>query len=133
MAMIAEAMAEAINAVATRVYEQSQVEVPRGDNPRDQVRHDVTLAESGRYPGNDPELAATPTRLEATVTYDAEYAMAQHEGVALMHRASGEVPWVVTNYTTEGTKSHYLEDPLKAEIGGLEAAVGLAVQARLAL
>lgn len=120
--MAREAMALALNELATEVYEISQKEVPKSGTAAETNRFGQTLAESGKYPGNDPEAVATPQKLEASVTYDQAYARAQHEGKMTYESRGGKpVAWEVHSYTTAGTKSHYLSDPFKACWPKLEA------------
>jgi hypothetical protein len=132
-AMVAEEAALAINVLAEQVYLESQVQVPKSGDERTVERHGATLAESGVYPGNQPELGATPAKLEATVGYDSDYAHAQHEGFARQQRENGEVEWHVAEYTTPGTKSKFLEDPFKGAMAQLEEAIGMRIKARLGL
>lgn len=138
------AAAEGINDFANAIAERSLEEVPREDDE---------LADSCRYPENDPDHAATEHHLEATVEYDTVYAIAQHEGMATMHHHHPIVPrtkggflegffedtkkfkevtieWVAEHYTVPGTKSHYLSDPYKAELPFFEEHVYERVQAR---
>lgn len=125
------AMASALNEVANRVFDQSQIEVPKGDPAKN--HNGETLEESGRAPSNNPEYAATPDKLIATLSYDAPYAAAQHEGKAIIERDGEVINWQVAEYTTEGTKKKYLEDPLKAAIPELESTAITLVNADLGL
>lgn len=131
MARGLEGVAIGLNKLADEIYDLSQVEVPRGIFGS---RHSETLAESGKAPKNDPEYAANPEKLVATVSYgspEVQYAAAQHEGFAEMHRESGIVEWQVENYSTPGTKKKYLEDPFKARLPALEPVVAEAVRVAL--
>jgi len=132
-AIVAEEAAAAINVLAEQVYLESQVQVPKSGDERTLERHGATLAESAVYPGNQPELAATPAKLEATIAYESEYAHAQHEGFAQQERQNGQVEWKVEEYTTPGTKSKFLEDPHKVAAAQLEMAIGMRIKARLGL
>ena len=75
------------------------------------------LRRSAHGPVNDESSRATPHHLTAEVSFNTEYAAAQHEGMAIHH--DGTV-WVVRQYTTPGTKKKYLEDPFKAEAQNLD-------------
>lgn len=132
---IREGAADGINEWTNKLAELSLIEVPKGPRNRD-GEPDLALADSIRFPGNDPAHAAHADFLDATVEYDTDYAAAQHEGEAWMTRtdlAGGvyEVHWVVESYTTPGTKSHYLEDPLKAMLPFQEEYVAKHVRAVL--
>lgn len=115
---IREAAADGINEWINDLAELSLVEVPKGPRNRN-GEPDLNLAGSIRYPGNDPLMAAHAEDLDAQIVYLADYAAAQHEGIAVRHHVGRygiekDIVWVVKDYTTPGTKSHYLEDPLKA-------------------
>jgi hypothetical protein len=117
--------------MVAEVYELSQQEVPKSGTEDDRNRFGETLAESGKYPGNDPELAATPVNLIAQVLYDHPAARAQHEGHMVYERNGKSVTWVVHNYSTAGTKAHYLSDPFKAVWPKLEERVALRIREKL--
>jgi hypothetical protein len=108
-----------------------------------------TLRGTCQYPSNDPtgSHSATEDDLDAVVSYNTVYAAAQHEGAALQHRMHPVYPigdgqfrtntrvikprvieWVVKRYTTPGTKSHFLSDPLKAMAPRYERLIGLQVE-----
>lgn len=122
--------AEALNDYTDKIALMSQQEVPRND---------FDLADSMLAPDNDPGSRATPEDLDAEISYNTSYAAVQHEGEAVMvHRhpiipaagggffekvgepANIVIEWKAQSYTTPGTKSHYLGDPYKAMIPGLE-------------
>lgn len=128
-----EAAVAAVNAAADEVYQMSQIEVPKGYDDNSEERYGQTLEESGRGPFQDPGLMAIPEKIEAVVVYDQPYAHAVHEGWAMMSRATGEVLWAIKDFTTEGTKDHYLEDPLKAVVPKLELMAGVEFETRLGL
>lgn len=134
-----EVAADAINQFANTIANRSLREVPKGPREDSPYGHrgqfeEGSLAESIKAPFNDPESRADETYLTAWVSYDTVYAGVQHEGIAnMMHthpiipgklgffeKTSVEEPhlieWVVENYTTPGTKSHYLSDPYKAAV-----------------
>jgi hypothetical protein len=140
--------ASAVNQLAEDVFYASQVEVPKAQGEkaeRDIERHGETLAQSGRYGGGrggprggtsviarsrhvDLDLRATPEKLEAQVVYESDYALAQHEGVMEYERGGKAITWAAHNYSTPGTKSHYLSDPLKALAGNLPYIAGEMMQ-----
>lgn len=127
-----EAAADAINDWTNDLAALSLIEVPKGPHKHTGEPDDLALAESVRFPGNDPAMAATADDLDAYVSYDTVYAGVQHEGEAWMthHDEKGEpyeVFWKVEKYTTPGTKSHYLEDPFKSLIPSLESRVAAKV------
>lgn len=150
---------DAIDAFANRVAGRSLAEVPKGPRAGDDSAarehggefEAGSLAGSIRYPGNDPAMRCDPASdyFSAAIEYDTEYAVAQHEGIAVMihHHpvipgAQGffertdveqdiEIVWEVKNYTTPGTKSHYLSDPFKAAIPFMEDSVGRYIRDRL--
>lgn len=127
-ARIREAAADGINDWTNEVAKLSMEEVPKGPT-RHRDEGDLSLLDSIRYPGNDPAMAAHAEDLDAGISYDTVYAGVQHEGEAWMTRYDEagepyEIHWVVKKYTTPGTKSHYLEDPLKAMEPLLEEYIG---------
>jgi hypothetical protein len=120
------AMSEAINEILVEIYEMSQKEVPRSEDERAIERFGKTLAESGII------IKSTPETLVGTVEYDQPSAAAQHEGAMLYERDGKTIEWIVHQYTTEGTKSHYLSDPMKAMIPQIEIRASAKVEAMLA-
>lgn len=149
--------ARAINDFTNMIARESLIEVPKG--PREVNGGPYThageleegsLAASILYPDNDEGSRADPDWLWADISYNTEYAHAQHEGVMeyvrdrqVIHTSKGgfittdkEVPpvdilWKVENYTTAGTKSHFLSDPMKKHIPEMEEYVGTRIRAML--
>lgn len=124
------AMVNTLNVAARKIYEQSQIEVPksgahepRADSPDYPV---LSLQESGKV------VEATPESHVAQIVYDSPYAAAQEVGQMTYQTKTGaEVHWVAGGYTTPGTKSRYLEDPGKAILAQIPEE--LAIQGRIAL
>lgn len=67
----------------------------------------------------------------AVLRFATPYAAAQHEGSAIMLRASGPVRWTAREYTTPGTGKKYLERPLFAEIPAARETLDLSVKVAL--
>jgi hypothetical protein len=142
--VMARAAAQAMNAAADDLAAKSLDEAPL----------DVgTLRASCLYPSNDPtgEHSATEDDLDAMVSYNTVYAHAQHEGEALQHWIHPRVPiskhgvvvgfftdtsriqekevlWVARRYSTPGTKSHFLSDPLKAEAARYQTVIEISIE-----
>lgn len=145
---IREATLVAINKAAYEIYLQSQKEVPKAvgaELERSVERYGESLTMSGKYPGPvgakagrtgyktiRPELGATAENLEASVVYESPYALAQHEGEMVYQRDGKGIHWQAENYTTAGTKKHYLSDPAKAMIPLIPEMIGTAIEAVLA-
>lgn len=116
----------AINHIARKIYDESQLQVPRSQNhaeDRPAPYPDVPLAE------NSGIEEATPQDPTAQIWYSGVYAAAQHEGHMEYRNPRGnniEVEWVVEAYTTPGTKSKYLEDPLKMFIPAMTEETAIA-------
>lgn len=121
------AMINTLNVAAEKIFEQSQIEVPKsGDHQTGDNRPDYTLAESGRV------VYATPESPVAQIVYEDIYATAQEIGHMVYRRESGStVDWQASYYTTPGTKARYLEDPGKAILAQIPEE--LAIQGRIAL
>lgn len=141
------AAATALNQLADKVAADSVPEVPFEFGE---------LRASALYPGNDPGSQCSPDDLAAgaLASYNTVYAAAQHEGWAIQHRMHPVVPlfksgvlvgfytdtskidvheivWVVENYSEPGTKDHFLEDPLKANIPRMELFMAASISAEL--
>ena len=144
---IHEAAARALNQIADGIAADSERETP----------HDKgELRASALYPGNDPASRCEPDDLVsgAMVSYNTVYAAAQHEGWAEQHWIHPRVPiikggvlvgfytdtskiklkdviWVVKHHTEPGTKTHFLEDPLKAKTPRMELFMAASIDAEL--
>lgn len=79
------------------------------------------------------ELAATGalTAFYAEVRFSTEYAAAQHEGIALMHRAGHSWLWQARNYP-KGGGPKYLERPFDERASRYEAALAASIRPQLA-
>lgn len=116
-----ESAAIAINLVLIAAYVESQTQVPRDPEHDLKKPHEPALHTTGKHPGNDPEVAARwPTAsgmVEGMFGYDHPAALAQELGYMEMHSKNGvDYEWRVANYSTPGTKSHFVSDPGKAAL-----------------
>lgn len=108
----------ALNAVAQEIFDQSQIEVPKSQDHQLRPNDPGYPMEPLQQTGGINE--ATPENLTVEIYYDSPYATAQEVGMMEYTSRGGKpVEWEVENYTTMGTKAHYLEDPLKAALGKL--------------
>lgn len=122
-----EAAVDAINLGAGHVMSDSIDEAPLGPTVDEggDAQSTSTLRESAALE------EATREHLWATISYNTSYAAAQHEGVALQHRKGEIILWIVKHHTTPGTKTKFLEDPLKAFLPRFERFVARYVRKRL--
>jgi hypothetical protein len=123
-----DAVVEGVNLAAAHVMSDSIDEAPLGPGHQ-QGGHKLsgpsTLRESAKLD------EASRHHLWANLSYNTPYAAAQHEGVAEMHRNGTIIHWEVHHHTTPGTKTKYLEDPLKKFTPRFEAFLAAHVRDRL--
>lgn len=121
------AMVETLNAAASAIYEGSEKEVPKSEDHRmDRANYPSESLAEGAF-----IREATPESHVAQVVYQGPYAGAQEAGMMMYEDHAGKtVDWEVEQYTTEGTKSHFLEDAGKAVLGMIGEELG--IQGRIA-
>jgi hypothetical protein len=145
-----EVCVNSINEFTMRVARASREEAPLGPRGED---HPIGegLRESQRNPNNDVESKATVEHPVAYISYDTIYAHVQHEGMAIMVHKHPIIPaknfffertdieevhtieWRAENYTTPGTKDHYLSDPAKRMMPQMQTWCGEYVRVHLGL